>query len=143
MILNHLSQCHLVIQLCLCAFEILAPTLKFFEMTKIHTNANVLFSLLSLFHRSPLFCFQLSSAVMPVFFQFSPFFSSAALRIRYFHCLKQRINLSTKLQRLTEFFLLLQHDLHDTYKELLPIEFSWTHQLRQHKRMFLLSPIPR
>ena len=32
-------------------------------------------------------------------------------------------------------FVSLQYDLHDTFKELLPIEFSWTRQLRQYKHV--------
>ena len=35
-------------------------------------------------------------------------------------------------------FLLLQYDLHDTFKELIPIEFSWTRQLRQHTHIWVL-----
>ena len=48
------------------------------------------FCLLSLPHRSPLFCFWLSSAAMPVFSQFLPFFFHCGFRIRCFHCLRHR-----------------------------------------------------
>ena len=33
-------------------------------------------------------------------------------------------------------FLLLQYDLHDTFKDLLPIQYSWTRQLWQHTHIW-------
>ena len=42
---------------------------------------------------------------------------------------------ATSCNGLVNLFLLLQYDLHDTCKELLPIEFSWSCQLRQYKHV--------
>ena len=67
--LNHLSHCHLGVQLDLCIFDVLIPTLNSWDDSDLFSTQNVLLILLSLLQRSPL-CFWLSSVAMPVFSSF-------------------------------------------------------------------------
>ena len=75
MILNHLSQSHLGVRLCLCTFDIEVPTPNSWDDRGPSMTRNELFFPYSLFPRSLFSCFWLSSATMPVFSQvFFPFF---------------------------------------------------------------------
>ena len=89
-ILNHLSRCHLGVRLDLCISEIVVPTANSWDDRDPLMTKNELFSPHSLLQRSPLFCFWLSSAAMPVFSGFFLFFFHCCLCIWHFHCLRHR-----------------------------------------------------
>ena len=94
---NHLLQCHLVVRLYLCTFDIEDD--KDPQMTQ-----NELFCLYSLLPRSPLSCFWLSSAVMPGFSPVFPFFWHCCLCIwNFFHAWGIGMNVWTRMLWFTEF----------------------------------------
>ena len=89
-ILNHLSQCHLGVQLDLGTYEFLAPTPNSWDDRGPSMTQNELFYLHSLLHRSPLSCFWLLSAAISVSSLIFPFFFCCSLCIRNFHRLRHR-----------------------------------------------------
>ena len=89
MILNHLAQCHLGAQLCLCIFWYWGSNSEFLWWQRsINDAKNETF--LPLFLWSLLSCFWLSSAAMAGFCQFFPLFLHCRLCIWIFSCLRHR-----------------------------------------------------
>ena len=124
---------------------ILRLQLRILEMTEIHQWRKMnFFCLHSLLHRSPLLLFlTFASCHAGIFSNVPIIFSTAAFAYGFFQCLRHRIKCVYQIvcSGWVNLFLSLHCDLHDTFQELLPIEFSWTRQLRQYKHIFVL-PFP-
>ena len=89
------------------------------------------------------FCFRLSSAVMPDFFDFFKIFSHASFASDICIAWVIWINLRPNFCDLMNSYFLPQYDLHDTCEELYIFEFSDIRQLQQYKRILFHAPWAR
>ena len=122
---NHLLHCYLGVQLGLCIFEIEALTPNSWDDKDPSKTKNELFCPYSLLLRSPLFCFWLLSAPMPVSFPIFPILCPLLplhpVRLMLETCEQMNVpNCNDKVN----LFLLQRCDLRDTCAAHLPIVLS-------------------